>query len=199
VYGDPQEHPQKETYWGHVNPIGLRSCYDEGKRAAEALFMDYHRQNRVDIRLVRIFNTYGPRMALDDGRVVPNFVGQALRHEPLTVYGDGKQTRSFTYVEDLVEGIYRLLMSNEHDPVNLGNPDTELTMLALATMINTLADNPAGIVFKDLRSADDPQVRRPDIAKARRILSWEPRFSAEDGMARTIQWFEEKLSGERAH
>jgi dTDP-glucose 4,6-dehydratase len=138
-------------------------------------------------------------MALDDGRVVPNFVGQALRHEPLTVYGDGKQTRSFTFVDDLVEGIYRLLMSSEHEPVNLGNPNTELTMIELATLINTLADNPAGIVFKDLRSADDPQLRRPDITKARALLGWEPQVSAEDGLGRTIRWFEAKLKGGRAH
>src|SRR5436305_11772218 len=153
-YGEPLVHPQAEDYWGNVNPIGPRGVYDEAKRFAEALTLAYHRQHKVETRMVRIFNTYGPRMALDDGRVVPNFVGQALRHEPLTVYGDGKQTRSFTYVEDLVEGIYRLLMSNEHEPVNLGNPDTELTMIALATMINTLADNPAAIILKDSRSAD---------------------------------------------
>src|SRR5207249_12006890 len=151
VYGDPLVHPQNEEYWGNVNPIGPRGVYDEAKRFAESMVMAYHRAHGLDTRIVRIFNTYGPRMALDDGRVVPNFVGQALRQEPLTVYGDGKQTRSFTYVADLVEGIYRLLLSNEHEPVNLGNPDTELTMIALATIINRLADNPAGIVFKDAR------------------------------------------------
>jgi dTDP-glucose 4,6-dehydratase len=198
VYGDPKIHPQPESYWGNVNPIGLRGVYDEAKRFAESMVMAYHRAHGVDTRIVRIFNTYGPRMALDDGRVVPNFVGQALRQEPLTVYGDGKQTRSFTYVADLVEGIYRLLVSNEHEPVNLGNPDTELTMIALATIINRLADNPAGIVFKDSRSADDPQVRRPDITKARTILAWEPKVSAEDGLGRTLKWFAAKLKGERA-
>jgi dTDP-glucose 4,6-dehydratase len=194
VYGDPKVHPQPETYWGHVNPIGLRGVYDEAKRFAEAMVMAYHRFHNLDTRIVRIFNTYGPRMALDDGRVVPNFVGQAIRHEPLTVYGDGQQTRSFTYVDDLVEGIYRLLLSNEHEPTNLGNPNTELNMVQLAHLINTLADNPAGIVFKDSRSADDPQVRRPDISKAQRILGWEPKVPAEEGMHRTIEWFKKKMN-----
>ena len=193
VYGDPQVHPQPETYWGHVNPIGLRGVYDEAKRFAESMTMAYHRYHGLDTRIVRIFNTYGPRMALSDGRVIPNFVGQALRREPLTVYGDGKQTRSFTYVDDLVEGIYRLLMSDEHEPVNLGNPNTELNMIQLAELINRLADNPAGIVFKDLRSADDPQVRRPDIGKAKRVLGWEPKVLAEDGLRKTLEWFKRKM------
>jgi dTDP-glucose 4,6-dehydratase len=193
VYGDPKIHPQPETYWGNVNPIGPRGVYDEAKRFAESMVMAYHRVHGVDTRIVRIFNTYGPRMALADGRVVPNFVAQALRHLPLTVYGDGQQTRSFTYVADLVEGIHELLMSKEHEPVNLGNPDTELNMIQLAELINRLAGNPAGIVYQDLRSADDPQVRRPDITKARRILEWEPRVSAEEGMRRTIEWFTQRM------
>ena len=193
VYGDPKIHPQPETYWGNVNPIGPRGVYDEAKRFAESMVMAYHRFHDVDTRIVRIFNTYGPRMALDDGRVVPNFVGQALHHKPLTVYGNGQQTRSFTYVDDLVAGIYALLMSDEHEPVNLGNSDTELTMIELAELINKLAGNPAGIVYQDLRSADDPQVRRPDITKARRILKWEARVSAEEGMRRTIEWFTQKM------
>ena len=194
VYGDPKIHPQPETYWGNVNPIGPRGVYDEAKRFAESMVMAYHRFHDVDSRIVRIFNTYGPRMALDDGRVVPNFVGQALRHKALTVYGDGQQTRSFTYVDDLVTGIYALLMSDEHEPVNLGNPDTELTMLQLAELINTLSRNPAGIVYQDMRSADDPQVRRPDITKARKILKWEAQVSAEEGMRRTIEWFKQRMN-----
>jgi dTDP-glucose 4,6-dehydratase len=193
VYGDPKIHPQPETYWGNVNPIGPRGVYDEAKRFAESMVMAYHRFHDVDTRIVRIFNTYGPRMALDDGRVVPNFVGQALRHKPLTVYGNGQQTRSFTYVDDLVAGIYALLMSDEHEPVNLGNPDTELNMIQLAELINKLAGNPAGIVYQDLRSADDPQVRRPDITKARSILKWEALVSAEEGMRRTIEWFTQRM------
>ena len=194
VYGDPKIHPQPETYWGNVNPIGPRGVYDEAKRFAESMVMAYHRFHDVDSRIVRIFNTYGPRMALDDGRVVPNFVGQALRHKALTVYGDGQQTRSFTYVDDLVAGINALLMSDEHEPVNLGNPDTELTMLQLAELINTLSRNPAGIVYQDMRSADDPQVRRPDITKARKILKWEAQVSAEEGMRRTIEWFKQRMN-----
>ncbi len=193
VYGDPQVHPQPESYWGHVNPIGPRGVYDEAKRFAESMTMAYHRFHDLDTRIVRIFNTYGPRMALNDGRVIPNFVGQALRREPLTVYGDGKQTRSFTYVDDLVEGIYRLLMSNEHEPTNIGNPNTEQTMIEVAQLINRLSGNPAGLVFKDQRSTDDPQVRRPDITKARAVLGWEPRVSAEEGMQRTIDWFKAKM------
>jgi dTDP-glucose 4,6-dehydratase len=198
VYGDPKIHPQPESYWGNVNPIGPRGVYDEAKRFAESMVMAYHRFHAVDTRIVRIFNTYGPRMALDDGRVVPNFVGQALRHQPLTVYGDGMQTRSFTYVADLVEGIYRLLMSNETDPVNIGNPNTELTMIDLANLINELASNPAGIVFKDMRSADDPQVRRPDITKARQLLAWEPQVPADEGMSRTLAWFKQRLASSGA-
>jgi len=192
VYGDPEQHPQSESYWGHVNPIGLRAVYDEAKRFAEAMTMAYHRFHNVDTRIVRIFNTYGPRNALDDGRVVPNFVGQALRHEPLTVYGDGQQTRSFTYVDDLVEGIHRLLMSNEVEPTNIGNP-VEMTILQFAHLVNALTDNPSGIVFKDARSQDDPQVRRPDISKAQRVLGWEPRVPVEEGLRRTIDWFSQRM------
>ncbi|HEY9076964.1 MAG TPA: UDP-glucuronic acid decarboxylase family protein [Anaerolineaceae bacterium] len=193
IYGDPLEHPQKETYWGHVDPIGIRSVYDEAKRFAEALTMAYHRYHGIDTRIVRIFNTYGPRMRLDDGRVVPNFIQQALRKEPLTVYGDGMQTRSFCYVTDLVEGIYRLLLSDEHLPVNIGNP-AEISIIDFAKTINKLAGNPAGIIFKPAdRLGDDPQRRQPDIQRAREILSWEPKVSLQEGIARTIPYFKEKL------
>src|SRR5574338_63326 len=181
IYGDPLEHPQKETYWGHVDPIGVRSVYDEAKRFAEALTMAYHGYHGINTRIVRIFNTYGPRMRLDDGRVVPNFIQQALRGEPLTIYGDGMQTRSFCYVDDLVEGIYRLLLSDEHLPVNIGNP-SEITILEFAEVINKIVGNPAGIAFKPaLRLGDDPQRRRPDITRARQILGWEPKVSLEEG------------------
>ncbi|MGB9751898.1 MAG: NAD-dependent dehydratase [Roseiflexus castenholzii] len=192
VYGDPQVHPQPETYYGHVNPIGPRGVYDEAKRFAEAMTMAYHRYHGVETRIVRIFNTYGPRMRLRDGRVVPNFIQQALRGEPLTIYGDGSQTRSFQYVDDLVEGVYRLLFSNEVEPVNIGNPG-EFTIKVFAELVNALTDNKAGVVYKDLRTQDDPQVRQPDIAKARRILGWEPRVSLEEGLRRTIPWFREEL------
>jgi dTDP-glucose 4,6-dehydratase len=193
VYGDPQVHPQPETYWGHVNPIGPRGVYDEAKRFAEAMTMAYHRYHGVDTRIVRIFNTYGPRMRLADGRVVPNFVAQALRGEPLTIHGDGRQTRSFCYADDLIEGIYRLLMSDEHEPVNLGNP-TELSILEFAEVINRLTGNPAGtIVQPDKRIQDDPQTRRPDIGKARRLLNWQPKVSLEDGLRRTIDYFRTRV------
>jgi dTDP-glucose 4,6-dehydratase len=193
IYGDPLEHPQKETYWGHVDPIGVRSVYDEAKRFAEALTMAYHGYHGIDTRIVRIFNTYGPRMRLDDGRVVPNFIQQALRGEPLTVYGDGAQTRSFCFVEDLVEGIYRLLLSNEHYPVNIGNP-TETSILEFAETINRLVGNQAGIVMKPAqRLGDDPQRRQPDITRARTILEWEPKIPLEEGIRRTIPYFKEKL------
>jgi dTDP-glucose 4,6-dehydratase len=193
IYGDPLEHPQKEGYWGHVNPIGPRSVYDEAKRFAEALTMAYLRVHDVDTRIVRIFNTFGPRMHLDDGRVVPNFLQQALRGEQLTVYGDGSQTRSFCYVDDLIEGIYRLLLSDEHDPVNLGNPE-ETTILDFANMINRMTGNQAGVVFKpSQRSEDDPQRRQPDISNARKVLDWEPQVSQEDGLRKTIAYFKEKL------
>ncbi|GAP10725.1 nucleoside-diphosphate-sugar epimerase [Bellilinea caldifistulae] len=193
IYGDPLEHPQKETYWGHVDPIGIRSVYDEAKRFAEALTMAYHRYHGIDTRIVRIFNTYGPRMRLDDGRVVPNFIQQALRGEPLTVYGDGLQTRSFCYVDDLIEGIYRLLLSDEHFPVNIGNP-AEITILEFAETINRLVGNKAGIIMKELsRLGDDPQRRRPDITRAKEILKWQPTISLEEGIKKTIPYFKMKL------
>jgi dTDP-glucose 4,6-dehydratase len=188
VYGDPLEHPQKESYWGHVDPIGPRSVYDEAKRFGEALTMAYHRTYGLDTHIARIFNTYGPRMRLDDGRVVPSFVQQALRHEPLSVYGDGSQTRSFCYVEDLVEGVYRLALSAEHDPVNLGNPD-EMNILSLAGHINRLAENPAGItLLPEMREAHDPSRRQPNIDRAKRILGWEPNIPLEDGLRRTLAY-----------
>ena len=193
IYGDPLEHPQKETYWGHVDPIGVRSMYDEAKRFAEALTMTYHRTHGIDSHIVRIFNTYGSRMRLDDGRVVPNFIQQALRREPLTVYGDGQQTRSFCFVDDLIEGIYRLLLSDEHLPVNIGNP-SEISILEFAETINKITDNPAGIITKaDLRLGDDPQRRRPDITRAKSILDWQPTVSLAEGIARTIPYFRTKL------
>jgi len=191
VYGDPRVHPQPESYWGNVNPIGPRGVYDEAKRFAEAMTMAYHRYHGIETRIARIFNTYGPRMRLDDGRVVPNFIGQALRGEPLTVYGDGTQTRSFCYVDDMIEGIYRLLFSDEVEPVNLGNPQ-EMSILEFAHLINRLTGNKAGIVFCPLPE-DDPHVRRPDIEKARQILGWEPKVGLEEGLIRTIAWFRERL------
>jgi UDP-glucuronate decarboxylase len=188
VYGDPQVHPQPETYWGHVNPIGYRSCYDEGKRCAETLFFDYHRQNRVDIRVARIFNTYGPRMLPNDGRVVSNFIVQALGGEDLTVYGDGLQTRSFCYVDDLIEGIVRLMNQTETvGPVNLGNPD-EFTMQQLAEFTVRCVGGRSQIVHKPL-PADDPKQRQPDITLARAVLNWAPAIPLAEGLARTIAWF----------
>jgi dTDP-glucose 4,6-dehydratase len=193
IYGDPLEHPQTEDYWGHVNPIGPRSVYDEAKRFAEALTMAYHRFHGADTRIVRIFNTFGPRMRLDDGRVVPNFLKQALKGEPLTVYGDGSQTRSFCYVDDLIDGIYKLLLSDEHAPVNIGNP-VETTILEFAEMINTLTENPAGVVFKPgQRGEGDPQRRQPDIRRAREVLGWEPKINMEEGVLKTIPYFREKM------
>jgi dTDP-glucose 4,6-dehydratase len=193
IYGDPLEHPQRETYFGHVDPIGVRSVYDEAKRFAEALTMAYHRYHNLDTRIVRIFNTYGPRMRLDDGRVVPNFIQQALRQEPLTVYGDGLQTRSFCYVNDLVNGIIRLLLSDEHDPVNIGNP-VETSILDFAKTINAIAGNPAGIRYKPAsRLGDDPQRRQPDITRARTLLHWEPAIPLEEGIRRTIPYFRHKM------
>jgi dTDP-glucose 4,6-dehydratase len=191
VYGDPEMHPQREDYWGHVNPIGVRGCYDEAKRFAEAMTMAYHRYHHLDTHIVRIFNTYGERMRLDDGRVVPNFIGQALRREPLTVYGDGSQTRSFCYVSDLVEGIVRLLRSDFHEPVNLGNPD-EVTILQFAQEILELSGSQNPIVFKDL-PADDPKVRRPDITRARKLLNWEPVVPRRDGLKRTLEYFRKSI------
>jgi dTDP-glucose 4,6-dehydratase len=195
VYGDPLIHPQTEDYWGNVNPIGPRGVYDEAKRFAEALTMAYHRYHQVDTRIVRIFNTYGPRMRLEDGRVVPNFIAQALRGEPLTVYGDGSQTRSFCYVSDLVEGIYRLLLSDEVEPVNIGNP-VEMTILDFAKTIVELTGSQSEIVFvrpTDMRIKDDPKVRQPDITKARSILNWEPKVSLHDGLKETITYFKPRV------
>jgi dTDP-glucose 4,6-dehydratase len=193
IYGDPLEHPQKESYWGHVNPIGQRSVYDEAKRFAEALTMAYHRFHEVDTRIVRIFNTYGPRMHIDDGRVVPNFLKQALQGKPLTIYGDGSQTRSFCFMDDLIEGVYRLLLSDEHDPVNIGNP-VETTILEFALAINEITGNRAGTVFKGAeRSEGDPQRRQPDISRARALLGWEPKIDLATGLAKTIPYFMRKL------
>jgi UDP-glucuronate decarboxylase len=195
VYGDPLEHPQKETYWGHVNPIGLRSCYDEGKRAAESLMMDYHRQNKVDVRIVRIFNTYGPRMAENDGRVVSNFIVQALRGNPLTVYGQGQQTRAFCYVDDLVEGMIRMMETDDFiGPVNLGNP-TEFSIIDFARLVRKLTGSKSKIVHEPL-PADDPVQRRPDIELARRRLNWQPQVPLEEGLKRTIAYFQDKLKAE---
>jgi dTDP-glucose 4,6-dehydratase len=192
IYGDPLVHPQPESYAGNVDTIGPRGVYDEAKRFAEALTMAYHRVHGLDTRIVRIFNTYGPRMRLDDGRVVPNFVGQALRREPLTVYGDGSQTRSFCYVSDLIEGIYRLLNHpDQHEPVNIGNPH-EMTILQFAEMVNELTNNPAGIVYEDARIKGDPQTRQPDISRAKAVLGWEPTVSLQDGLAETIAYFRHK-------
>jgi UDP-glucuronate decarboxylase len=190
VYGDPQEHPQKESYWGHVNPVGVRACYDEGKRAAETLFYDYRRQHGVDVRVARIFNTYGPRMALDDGRVVSNFIVSALQNKPLTVYGDGKQTRSFCYVADLVGGLMALMESDYKQPVNLGNP-LEFSMLQLAQMIIKMTGSKSKIVFKDLPS-DDPKQRQPDIGIAK-SLGWEPKVDVHIGLQTTIHYFKRLL------
>lgn len=192
VYGDPQVHPQPETYYGHVNPIGPRGVYDEAKRFAEAITMAYHHYHGVETRIARIFNTYGPRMRLRDGRVVPNFIIQGIKAQPLTIYGDGKQTRSFQYVSDLVEGIYRLLNSDEVEPVNIGNPG-EFTIEEFAHVVNRITKNPTGVIFKDMRTADDPQIRQPDIRKAQRILGWNPVVSLEEGLTRTIPWFGEEL------
>ncbi len=190
VYGDPDEHPQPESYWGKVNPVGPRSCYDEGKRCAEALFMDYHRSNDVDIRIARIFNTYGPRMASDDGRVVSNFICQALRGEPLTVFGDGSQTRSFCYVDDLVEGFVRLMRyegEERHLPHNLGNPG-EFSMLELAERVQRLTGSDVELVHRPL-PADDPRQRRPDITRSHAHLGWQPTIDLEEGLRRTVDWF----------
>jgi dTDP-glucose 4,6-dehydratase len=191
VYGDPLVHPQTEEYWGHVNPIGPRGVYDEAKRFAEAMTMAYHRTHGVQTRIVRIFNTYGPRMRLNDGRVVPNFMKQALTGEPLTVYGDGSQTRSFCFMEDLIAGILRLLWSDEAEPVNIGNP-TEITIREFAERINALTGNPAGIRFEPLPK-DDPRQRQPDISKARRVLGWEPKVPLAEGLERTVAWFKDRV------
>jgi dTDP-glucose 4,6-dehydratase len=196
IYGDPLVHPQTEDYWGNVNTIGPRGCYDEAKRYAEAITMAYQRQYGVQTRIVRIFNTFGERMRLDDGRVVPNFIGQALRHEPLELYGDGQQTRSFCYVSDLIAGIYRLLQSDEPLPCNIGNPN-EMTIRHFAEIVNQLTDNPAGMVIqKEKRIKDDPQTRKPDITKARTVLGWEPKVDIYEGLQRTIQYFEKHVENQ---
>jgi dTDP-glucose 4,6-dehydratase len=192
VYGDPLVHPQREDYWGNVNPVGIRGVYDEAKRFAEALTMAYHRIHHVDTRIVRIFNTYGPRMRVDDGRAVPSFITQVLRGEPITVFGDGKQTRSFCYVSDMVEGLYRLMMSDVTEPVNIGNPQ-EMTVFELAKTILELTGNRSEIIFKPL-PVDDPRVRQPDITRARTHLGWEPRVSLAEGLQHTIAYFRAALS-----
>ncbi len=194
VYGDPLIHPQPETYWGNVNPVGFRGVYDEAKRFAEAMTMAYHRYHGVETRIVRIFNTYGPRMRLDDGRALPTFMGQALRGEPITVFGDGSQTRSFCYVDDLVEGIYRLLMSDEPEPVNIGNPD-EITILDFAKEVIRLTGSASTIAFKPLPE-DDPKVRQPDITLARERLGWSPKVDRTDGLKRTLAYFEAFIAAE---
>ena len=188
VYGDPEIHPQPEAYWGRVNPIGIRSCYDEGKRCAETLFFDYWRQHQVQIRVVRIFNTYGPRMHPDDGRVVSNFIVQALRGEPITIYGDGTQTRSFCYVDDLIEAMVRMMAKDCAGPINIGNPG-EFTMLELAQRVLELTGSKSNIVFLPL-PADDPRQRKPDILVAKQVLDWEPKIALDEGLIRTIRYFE---------
>jgi dTDP-glucose 4,6-dehydratase len=187
VYGDPLIHPQPETYWGNVNPVGVRGCYDESKRFAEAITMAYHRVHKVDTRIIRIFNTYGPRMRILDGRVVPNFIYQALHNKPLTVYGKGTQTRSFCYIDDLIEGIYRVMLSKCNEPVNLGNP-REFTILQLAKLLIKLTQTKSKIIYKPLPQ-DDPRQRKPDIARAKKILKWQPVVNLEDGLQKTIKWF----------
>ncbi|HEV8384292.1 MAG TPA: UDP-glucuronic acid decarboxylase family protein [Candidatus Acidoferrales bacterium] len=189
-YGDPQVSPQPETYWGHVNPIGPRGVYDEAKRFAEAMTMAYHRAHHVDTRIVRIFNTYGPRMRLNDGRALPNFVYQALRGDPITVYGDGTQTRSFCYVSDLIDGIYKLMLSAEHEPVNIGNPQ-EITILEFARRVRELIGSKTEIIFQPL-PVDDPRQRCPDISKAKRLLRWEPKVSLADGLRLTVDFFKKQ-------
>jgi dTDP-glucose 4,6-dehydratase len=190
-YGDPLEHPQSETYWGNVNPIGPRGVYDEAKRFAEAMTMAYHRYHKVDTKIVRIFNTYGPRMRLRDGRVVPAFIGQALRDEPLTVFGEGQQTRSFCYCSDLIDGIYRLSQSDFHEPVNIGNP-TEFTILDFAKLILKLTDSKSKITYESL-PVDDPKQRRPNIARAQKLLGWDPKVDLETGLRQTIDYFRDKV------
>jgi len=192
VYGDPQVHPQREDYWGHVNPVGPRGVYDEAKRFAEAMTTAYHSYHNVNTRIVRIFNTYGPRMRVNDGRALPNFMCQALNGEDITVFGNGTQTRSFCYVSDLVEGIYRLLISDEHEPVNIGNPE-EITILQLAKEILELTRSKSKIIFKPL-PVDDPRIRQPDISKAKKILGWEPKVLRKEGLANTLEYFKEMLN-----
>jgi dTDP-glucose 4,6-dehydratase len=187
VYGDPLVHPQKENYWGHVNPVGVRGCYDESKRFSEALTMAYHRVHKLDTKIVRIFNTYGPRMRYNDGRVVPNFISSAIKNKPLTVYGKGQQTRSFCYIDDLLEGLLRLMLSDINEPVNLGNPN-EFTIIQLAKLVLEITRSKSKIVYRQLPD-DDPRQRQPDINKAKRLLSWEPSICLREGLERTISWF----------
>ncbi len=193
VYGEPQVHPQKEDYWGHVNPIGPRSVYDESKRFAEAMTMAYHRHYGTDTRIVRIFNTYGPKMRIDDGRVIPTFIMQALGGEPLTIFGSGKQTRSFCYVTDLIEGIYKLIFADYHSPVNLGNP-VEISIEELTRILSDAVCKELTCVFKELPE-DDPKCRKPDISRATELLSWEPRVQFAEGLAKTVKWFTEHSKG----
>ena len=195
-YGDPEMSPQKEEYWGHVNSVGPRAVYDEAKRFSEAMTMAYHRHHGVDTRIVRIFNTYGPRMRLNDGRALPNFVFQALSGQALTIYGDGKQTRSFCYVDDLIDGIYKLMLSDEHMPVNIGNPQ-EITILEFAERIRKHFDNVPQIIFEPLPQ-DDPKRRCPDISKAKRILKWEPKINLEEGLQRTLTYFKQQFSRQQS-
>ena len=192
VYGDPLEHPQKETYWGNVNPTGYRGVYDEAKRFAEAMTMAYQRYHGIETRIVRIFNTYGSRMRLKDGRALPTFFRQAFKNEPISVFGDGSQTRSFTYVDDLVEGIYRLSRSDENEPVNIGNPE-EISILDFAKEIIEITGSKSDIMFKEL-PADDPKIRQPDISKARRVLNWEPKTNRREGLLKTMEYFKEQVS-----
>jgi len=194
AYGEPKEHPQKESYWGNVNPVGVRSCYDESKRFAEALLMAYHREYDVDVKIVRIFNTYGPRMRLDDGRVVPNFIRQCLNDEPITIYGDGQQTRSFCYITDLVDGLVKMMNSKEVGPKNIGNP-AEITVIELAKMIREMTGSRSEFIYEPLPK-DDPTKRQPDISKARELLGWEPKTTIEEGLAETIAWAKSQLEDE---
>jgi len=191
VYGDPLEHPQKETYWGNVNPVGPRGVYDEAKRFAEAMTMAYHRYHGLNTKIVRIFNTYGPRMRVNDGRAVPAFMSQALRNEDVTVFGDGTQTRSFTYISDLVDGIIKLMLSKENDPINIGNP-REMTIKEIAETIIRMTGSKSRIIYKDL-PVDDPKQRRPDITRARTLLGWEPKVDLEHGLVKTIDYFRTKV------
>jgi dTDP-glucose 4,6-dehydratase len=196
VYGDPLVHPQREDYWGNVNPVGPRGVYDEAKRFAEAITMAYHRMHAVDTRIVRIFNTHGPRMRINDGRAIPAFMTQALTDMPLTVFGDGSQTRSFQYITDLIDGVWRLMRSATNDPVNIGNPQ-EMTLLALAERVIALTGSRSRIIFRPLPE-DDPKVRQPDIARARAVLGWEPRVNTDEGLRHTLNWFRDKIHGVRS-
>jgi dTDP-glucose 4,6-dehydratase len=196
VYGDPEVHPQREDYWGHVNPIGLRGVYDEAKRFAEALTMAYHRTHNLDTKIARIFNTYGPRMRLNDGRALPAFMSAALAGEPMEVFGDGSQTRSFCYVSDTVEGLYRLMVSETHDPVNIGNPH-EITILDFAKEVLHLTGAKSKIVFREFPTEDDPKVRKPDIGRAKEILGWEPKVDRREGLAKTLEYFRKALEAKK--